>query len=686
MAGNGSEHPEIETRQDADAGRDSYTAARDIYMGDTISINQASPPPAARPVRVWGNVPARNAAFTGREAQLSAVRESLLSGNPVAVQALHGMGGVGKTQLAVEYAHRFGGEYDVVWWLDSENAVLFAQQYADLALALGCAERGAPQDVVRRAVLSDLHERPLWLIVFDNAEDPGSLRDWMPSGPGHVLITSRSAGWAELAVPVPVDVLARAESVELLRNRVPGLAEPGAATLAEALGDLPLAIAQAAAYLAETRLPVAEYLALLKDRAFDLLCEGKPVTYRDSLSSVTTLAYDQLRCTDEDAARLAAICAFLAPEPVPAQWLAAAAAGFPDGLGARLADPLASRRLLTALTRTTLARLDDGGLTMHRLTQAILRTRLQPSGAIRVLATTVVTASSPDTVEPDTWPAWARLLPHLLALGPGQSDSRRLREVAAGAAWYLAISHPRDGVDLATGLHEQWRERLGPDDEQTVRVARALAEALRWLGHFDQAHRLDEDAVARLHRLHGDDHPGTLDAASALAADLYSLGDYQAARELDEDTLARRRRMLGESHPDTLSSACNLAVSLNALGEHQAARALHEDALAQYRRSLGDDHPFTLHAAYNLAIDLRAAGEHQAARELDEETLARRRRVLGKDHPHTLRSASSLAIDLRALGDQDAARALDEDTFERRRRVLGEEYPHTALHWPSQYG
>lgn len=282
----------------------------------------------------------------------------------------------------------------MTWWLDSENTALMTQQYADLAEHLGAARKGLPVDAMRRALLSDLHRRPRWLLVFDNAEDPAFLRDWLPSGPGHVIITSRSQDWAELAATVPVDVLPRPESVELLRARVPGMTTADAETLAGALGDLPLALAQAAAFLAGTRMPAAGYTQLLKDHAAALLSKGKPLTYRDTLSAATALACDRLRASDKDAASLAEICAFLAPEPVPVGWLVTAAGMLPGGLPARLPDPLERDDLVAALTRTSLARLNDDGLTMHRLTLVILRDRSTEPDQVRAHAEAIITSNA----------------------------------------------------------------------------------------------------------------------------------------------------------------------------------------------------------------------------------------------------------------------------------------------------
>ena len=709
--GHGRSAPESGARQEVTAGQDASVAgrdvrihgglevragksgnanalsgqARDVVQAGTISgdVNIYGSPqghPAQGPVRAWGNVPARNPSFTGREDQLTRIREALTGkGGRAAIQALHGMGGVGKTQLAIEYAHRHSDDYDVTWWLDSENTALMTQQYADLAAELGAAQPGLPQDAIRRAVLSDLHRRPRWLLIFDNAEDPAFLRDWLPSGPGHVIVTSRSRDWAELATPVPVDVLPRPESVDLLRTRVPHIMTADAKALAGALGDLPLALAQAAAYLAETRMPATRYTQLLKDRAATLLGKGKPPTYRDTLSAATTLAYDRLRAADKDAADLAAICAFLAPEPIPVDWLITASDGLPDGLSARLADPLERDDLMVALTRTSLARLSDDGLIMHRLTQAILRACSVEPDEIRAHAETLVTANSlEDTPSTDTWPTWGRLLPHLLALAPEHSDNPSLQTAVVHAAGYLMDSGKGpDALSLAARIHQLWRERLGPDDRRTLRIATALVSAHRMAGNLDEARQLGEVSLSRSRRLYSDGDPDTLALANNLAVDLHNLGDYQAARELNEQALQYLRQVRGDNHPLTLASALNLARDLHALGDYHAARELYDHTLERCRRTLGDNHLTTLLCTANLASNLRELGDLQAARALHEDILQRSRKVLGNDHPASLEIANYLAADLRTLGDYRTAQVLDEDTLERSRRLRGDDHPDT---------
>ena len=637
-------------RQDVTSSRDSNVAGRNQVFVN-FAGDDSQPVPARR---VWGKVPARNPGFTGRESLLADLHRALTSEERAVVQALRGMGGVGKTQLAIEYAHRHAADYDVVWWVNAEQPGLTGEQFTALGTALRCTRQGAGVEEVRLAVLSALRERDRWLLVFDNAEDPAEVASWLPGGTGHVLITSRRGGWDDLAVPVEVDVLARTESIALLRRRVPGLSEAGAGLVADAVGDLPLAVAQAAGYLLTTGISAGAYAELLAGRAAEVLDQARPASYPRSLAAASQLAFDQLQAAHPAAAQAAVICAFLAPEPVPPAWFTNAADKLPAPLGTVAADPVAWGQALARIGGQALARIDQHGILMHRLTQAIIRSQLSQdaAAAARVQAAALLTASDAgDVALPSTWPGWARLLPHLLTLDPDASTPA-LSGLANHAAWYLIRRGDASGAhDLASRLHQHSLARNGPDHLGTLRAANTLATVLSKTGRYDQARELDEDSLARYRRVLGEDHYSTLWSANNLADDLGALGQHQAARDLDEDTLARRRRILGDGHPATLTSANNLAVRLAELGEHQAARELDEDTLARRRRTLGDNHPDTLSSANNLAVRLVALGDHQAGRELHQDTLARRRRILGNDHPETRRSARNLEAVLRALGE-----------------------------------
>ena len=648
---------------------------------DVLTAMRSSgyPLAGAKP-RLW-NIPARNPAFVGREDLLAAVRERLQSGQTAVVQALYGMGGVGKTQLAAEYAHRFAGSYDMAWWINAEQSGLVENQIADLGEGLGCIPPGAGSEAVRAAVMGELRQHGRWLLIFDNATAPADVMSWLPGASGHVLITSRERGWEEVAAAVEVDVLARAESVEMLQRRVPGIAEADADRLAGELGDLPLAIAQAAGFVVGTAISADQYLRLLQTRAGQLLDRAVPGTYPQSLAAATAVTLAQLAAHDPAAVELASLCAFLAPEPIPEDLFIGAAGLLPDELAQRAADALAWRQTLAHLAEQSLVRVDHRGLQMHRLTQAILRDQLTADSAVaaRRCSEAILAARDPGhPPNPETWARWAELMPHVLAADLVGTDNSALRDLVRRACWYLIErGDSRTPRDLVSHLYQQWRDRLGEDHEHTLMAAHYLGWALLELGRYAESRDLTQDILERRRRVLGDDHPDTFYSAHNLAVDLRHLGEVQAARDLDQDNLARQRRVLGQDHPSALRSANSLAADLRELGEVQAASELDQDTLERRRRVLGQDHPDALYSAYNLAADLRELGQVQAARELDQDTLERRRRVLGQDHPDTLYSAYNLAVDLRELGQVHAARDLDQDTLERRRRVLGEDHPDT---------
>jgi hypothetical protein len=293
---------------------------------------------------------------------------------------------------------------------------------------------------------------------------------------------------------------------------------------------LPLAVAQAAGFMAETGMPASQYLGLLATQAGKLLDQAAAgSSYPRSLAAVTRLAVGRLDREDPAAAQLASLCAFLAPEPVPGDLFTNSPGALPGELAARAADPLAWRQVLAGLARQSLARVDQRGLVMHRLTQAILRDRLtgEQAAATRACTEAMLTAADPgDPTDPVSWARWAQLMPHLLAAGLAATDNPGLRSTACNACEYLmARGDTRAAHDLAAELLRHWRGRLGDDHENTRAVDNHLAWALRAMGRYAEARDLAQDTLDRRRRVLGEDHPSTLSSAGNLAADLRALGE-----------------------------------------------------------------------------------------------------------------------------------------------------------------
>ena len=640
---------------------------------------------------IW-NVPPRNPFFTGRVSLLDEIHHRLAGQDRGAgghlVVPLQGMSGVGKSQLAVEYAYRHASDYRLVWWVHADNPALITTNLGTLAAALAIPSDGdgAPQALVDRLWVA-LRRRTDWLLIYDNVDNPADLADLRPPDSGRLLVTSRNPAIGRLAALVEVAEFDRAESILLLRHRCRTLSHDQANQIAIALGDLPLALEQAGCFLAETGLDVADYLRLLATQPTAAGLADPTIDCHPGLATVVATSLTRVCQASPPGMALLDKMAFLAPAPLLLSPTRDNQQAQERGrFGVQIGDAATTADVVRQLTGLALVRRTGAALQMHRLVQDLLRARLTPAQRTKACEAAQRLLASADPDHPDSpacWPAYAVLTPHVQLLVEhtadlGASETDAFRSLLLAVIRYLEQSGQYTTAhEIGTRTYQRWRQTLGADNPETLTAAHRMANTLFRLGEHAAARQVYEDTYARRRQLLGPDHPATLSSADALAAARAVVGEVEMALTLHQDTLARQRQMLGGDHPDTLAVAGNVANTLHALGDYAAARALDEDTLARRRRVLGDDHPSTLASAHSLAIELSALGEHRAARNLLNDTLARRRRVLGDDHPSTLASAHSLAIELKALGEHRAARNLLNDTLARRRRVLGDDHPST---------
>ncbi|MFF1808944.1 FxSxx-COOH system tetratricopeptide repeat protein [Streptomyces sp. NPDC058251] len=680
---------------------------------------------------VWGGVPRRNTRFTGREALLAQV-DRLLHGTGPGMAALRGMPGVGKTQLATEYVYRFGTAYDVVWWVSADQRATYREGLAQLAPALGLSTGQEVSERIRAVHLALRRGVPYrrWLLVLDGADDPEFLADVVPSGTGHVLITTRNADWERHdAALLEVPLYERAESIALIRRRAPRLTAAEADRLAEALGDLPLALAQTAAWLSDSDMSVGEYIAELESGGeYDAVTVSEDFPL--SFPTAWAILLNRLRETDPESVDLLCLCTFFSPGSIPVRLLRSmpATPQRPESLSRLMGHQESWDRALQRLAQYSVIRLESGGAAvyLHRMVHQIVRQNIPEDDAreYAAAARAALAAAAPGRPgDPETWPAYAGIVPHLEYADALHDTDPAVQNLVLDCLRHLYLAGEYGtGLRLAEQTIPVWEELLGSghpalwdlghhyanllravgDYRHSEAVSRAAAERhsatgrrdrrrlylraasglaadLRALGRYQEAHGLSQEIYDAYEELMGDaNDPAVLAARNNLAMSLRLLGDYRRARDTDRTVLHARDRVLGSRHPWTLLSEIHYATDLRLLGHPRDAASVQAAGVARHHAQLGPDHPQTLHAEYNLALCRYQAGEYREAWTRFASVLERGERVVGEDDPLYLMFAASYSCFAREYGDLDRAREIGEPIVARYERMLGRAHPYVA--------
>jgi len=492
---------------------------------------------------IW-NVPhRRNINFTGREALLADLRQALTSGGHAALtQAIHGLGGVGKTQLAVEYAYRHAGGYDAVWWVRAEEPATLAADYAALATEQKLLPPGTTDQQALIAAAKGWLSRPVgtpnWLLVLDNAPNPGAVRDYLPLGAtGHVLITSRDPNWRALAHPLEVAVFTKEDARAFLLRRTGLTDAAGADALAEELGYLPLALEQAAAYVVETAISFGTYLARYRRSHKAMLSRGVPPSdsYPDTVLTTWTLSMSRAKEACPASADLLNLLAFLAPEDIPRLLLEENSTSLPTRLRRAAEGERGLNDAVAALRRFSLVQADGESLAVHRLVQAVARDRLTQGQQRRwaEAAVGLLDSAYPHDVQTNVagWPRCAQLLPHALAAAD---------HAEAGQASLPAAATLLNGV----GTYQQYV-----------------------LAQYGQARESFERALGRDEAALGKEHPTVATDVNNLGGVLWAQGDLAGAKAAFERALRIGEATLGKEHPTVAIRVNNLGMVLQDLGD-----------------------------------------------------------------------------------------------------------------------
>ena len=610
---------------------------------------------------IWGNVPPRNKNFTGREdilAQLRASAPGQTALEEPRARVLQGFAGVGKTAVAIEYAYRYSFNYDLVWWVPADQTALVRSSIAALAFRLGLdTARATGIDYAAAAVLDTLRRgEPYrrWLLIFDHADQPEELNDLIPRGPGDVLITSRNERWQALFETIPLDVLTRRESLEFLAKRAPGaLVPPDAEALAEALGDLPLALEQAGGMIAEAGMPVQDYLRLHREHVSSIMAEGKPHDYPMSMTAAWKLSVAMVQEQLPQARELLRCCAFFGPDPIPRDLFPRGSSAADTVLGGLLADPILLSQAIRVLSRFALIRVQGRDISVHRLVQALVRDDLdaREQDAYRHEVHALLAASlREDPGNPDRWPFYRELVPHVRSPVTGlvRSQDPGARATVLNILGFLYLSGDLAACrSLAEEAAAQWTDDSGPYTPDVLGAQRIVGDVLRQLGLYADAARMTESALAAVREVLGDHDPLTLALRKSAGADMRARGDFIAALRLDEETWHLHEEIFGSAEPRSLEILLNLAIDHGLTGRYASARDLCQRVFTSRDTTAPVE---TLTSWTTLAWVLRKSGDIEGAMNTSEEARDYAHEYLGPEHYASLRAMIEVSIALRLSG------------------------------------
>ena len=655
-------------------------------------------------VSVW-NVPfRRNPFFTGREPIFTQIHCLLHAGTTTALSqppAISGLGGIGKTQTAVEYAYRYRDTYSFVLWVQANTPETLRSNFVALARLLHLPERDArEQQIVVHAVKQWFETHSGWLLIFDNADDLAMVQDYLPEGTkGDILLTTRAQAMGGLARKVELDTMEPEEGAEFLLRRA-GIITEGAtlerasmtdraATLdiVRAMDGLPLALDQAGAYIEETGESVTNYLTIYQEQRAELLKRrgGLVPNHPDSVATTWSLAFEQVEGANPAAIELMRICAFLAPDAIPEELIIEGAPHLGPVLQPVAADRGKLNAAIAELLKYSLIRRDatTHTLTIHRLVQAVIKDEMDEETQ-RQWAERAVRATSQvfPFDEPPPWSRSQRYLPQALVCEELIKEWNLTLDGAAAlldnAGLYLKNRGQfREAEPLMQDALTIGENMYGRDHPDTSGLLSNLANLYDDQGKYEEAEPLYQRALAIEEKTLDPEHLTTASILNNLAVLYSKQGKYEEAEPLYQRALTIREKALGPEHPDTASTLENLALLYWYQGKYEEAEPLLQHALAISEEALGPEHLFTATTLDNLAILYKNQGKYEEALPLYQRALTIYEKALGPEHPETARTLNNQSILYKDQGKYEEAEPLYQRALTIREKVFGPNHPFT---------
>jgi len=640
-----------------------------------------------------------NPFFTGRKDQLQAIHAALTSRGRA---ALSGLGGIGKTQTAVEYAYRHQAEYDHVFWVRAEQETELITGYVALAKALQIPGlQQEDQQAIVTLMKQWLATHDGWLLVLDNADDLRQLRPYLPATNGHILITTRAQALGDLAEKVEVTRMDADEGALLLLRRAKVIADDAdlaaasdsdqalAHTLSSEMDGLPLALDQAGAYIEEQFISLDEYLELFRTEKAELLQErGQLDPDHPSVSVTFTLAFEKVADASATAAALVQACAFLAPDDIPEEIFSEGATAFSEPLNTLAESKLTLTRAIAEAARFSLISRNSQAktLTIHRLVQEVLRSAMDDNSQQQWAEQIVeaVTAVFPNA-DFENWEQCDRLIAQAQATTQLIADYGLTSAMAISLLFFTGNYYDKQGrYGEADPLYQQAlaiSQRLRSDEnlkDVTIfnnqvesHILKNLAELCRKQGRYTDAETLYQ-------RILGGDHRDDAQSLNNRALLYYDQGRYSEAETFHKQALAMYQRIFDGDHPDVATSLNNLAMAYHSQGHYEDAEPLYQQALAMRQRLFDGDHPAVASSLNNLADLCRKQGRYTDAETFHKQALAMYQRIFDGDHPDVATSLNNLAGLYDNQGRYTDAEPLYQDALAMRQRLLGDQHPFVA--------
>ena len=633
-----------------------------------LGLLQPSSPPGSK---LW-NIPiAPNPFFTGREHLLELLLERLSAKHIAALtqtqarsyaQALYGLGGIGKTQTAAEFAFRYSEHYAHVFWLQADTGETLLADFVALAELLELPHPQKDEQYQKRVVAAVkrwLADNDDWLLILDNADDLPMAQQFLPTKyKGYVLFTTRAQAAGPIAASIEVEKLNLEEGTLLLLRASKRLDKDASVAQAKAedraaaeqivqeMDGLPLALVQAAAFIDETGCSLADYLSLYATHRKELLERPSSlmINYSKTVATTWSLSFQHIEQQSPLAANLLRLCAFLAPDAIPEELFTRGAIELRAIPGAEAIDSFQLYEALAALRKYSLLRLNSDGnmLNMHRLVQAVLKESMDLQTrrfwAERTLR--VVNAAFPET-------DYAKDSPH---------------------QYYLL--HVQECATLINEYHLHFPE--------AARLLYRAGISLYSDGFYPQSQAFQQQALTIREQVFESDHPEVADSLNALAMLASNQGDYERAERFYWQALNIREKTLGPHHPTTAESLNNLSVLYRTLGKYEQAERLLKKALSIHEQSLGSEDPITLNFVINLAKLYAEQRQYEQAEQLLNQALATGERVLEPEHPliaHNLNLLARLSFE---QGNYERAESLWKRSLAILEKTLGSEHPAAA--------